>query len=312
MHSELSAMYLVTVGASGAWRGAGAASLTPRAVGGGVVVAGRHMKSTGASRCFTILALRSGTRFGAEVPSSFCAGKLLCIPKKEKLIAKTYTSGKSARTSCPATPLAASGGRRLHTAAASRSSCAQSVKQACAANVAAPKPIDAKIGPGVRWLSTLLDLTSSTVVPSVSPVSSALSTGHVSRAASDSRGRLQRAESPSRQPGIELMLPGSSVIASGKERDEQQGPPGVFGCGSDATRMVCMPAEECTPKMRKRSGDRRVGILTARGSASGIAINPTAKSGAPYPKLRTGLNETGLQGGNRGKWLGSRIQISYE
>ena len=86
-----------------------------------------------------------------------------------------------------------------------------------------------------------------------------------------------------------------------QERDEQEGPPGVFGCGSDATRMVSMLAEDCTPKVRKRSGDRRVGIVTARGSASGIAIKSWAKSGARYPKLRTGLNETGLQGVNRRK-----------
>jgi len=108
---------------------------------------------------------------------------------------------------------------------------------------------------------------------------------------------LQRAESPSRQPGIELLLPGSSVIASGKERDEQEGPPGVFRCvsdatrvvsmlaadctpkmrkrsGSDATRTVSMLAEDCTPKMRKRSGSSRVGMVSARVSASGIAINP--------------------------------------
>ena len=62
---------------------------------------------------------------------------------------------------------------------------------------------------------------------------------------------------------MELQLP-SSVIASGKERDEQEGPPDVFRCGSDATRMVSMLAEDCTPKMRKRSGSDATRMPTAR------------------------------------------------
>ena len=57
------------------------------------------------------------------------------------------------------------------------------------------------------------------------------------------------------------MLPGSSVIASGKRRDEQEGPPGVFRCGSDATRMISLLVEDCTPNMRKKIGRRRVGMV---------------------------------------------------
>jgi len=57
------------------------------------------------------------------------------------------------------------------------------------------------------------------------------------------------------------MLPGTSDIASGKRRDEQEGTPGVFRCGSDATRMVSMLVEDCMPNMRKRIGRRRVGMV---------------------------------------------------
>ena len=97
----------------------------------------------------------------------------------------------------------------------------------------------------------------------------------MSRAASESsRGRLSRAESPSRQPGTELLLSGRSVIASGKVRGELQGPPGVFRCGSDATRMVSTLAEDCTPNMRKRIGRRPEGMVKGRVAASGTAIDP--------------------------------------
>ena len=70
---------------------------------------------------------------------------------------------------------------------------------------------------------------------------------------------------------MELQLP-SSVIASGKERDEQEGPPGVFRCGSDAMRMICMLTEACTPNMSKRSGRRRGGIVKRRVCVSAEAI----------------------------------------
>ena len=70
---------------------------------------------------------------------------------------------------------------------------------------------------------------------------------------------------------MELQLP-SSVIASGKERDEQEGPAGVFSCGSDATRKLCMLIEACTPNMSKRMGRRRGGIVKGRVCVSAEAI----------------------------------------
>jgi len=201
------------------------------------------------SVCRSILALRNGTCFGMEVPSIISAGKLFCITKKEKLIAEIHTSGKKARTSCPARTPAAPG-TKLQSAVASCSSCGQSVNRTWQAMVAAAKAQDARTGPSDKWLSRLL-------FDPTWPLSRPLA-GRTPRVSSKkSRGLLSR---PVMSPSRQLLL--CTVAIGGLVRQTRHdGPEGDLRLGiGDETRVRIRHTVDCMPNM-KSSAVMSTGVM---------------------------------------------------